>query len=166
MCEMKIQGYSTSAVRALVHQIRQAAFNLILYGGSESAAVTAAMVGLVEESKLSLDALREDRRSAFMIYYDTVKMRQGIAKVLTKLDEEVACKTTGNAGTLISATKKLIGSSTELNKQCERDGENGNKKTSKSLHNVAEERGHALKNNETGTKAVACKNSYIISLLV
>ena len=57
-------------------------------------------------------------------------------------------------------------SSTELNKQCERDGENGNKKTSKSLHNAAEERGHALKNNETGTKAVACKNSYIISLLV
>jgi hypothetical protein len=44
MCEMKIQGYSTSAVRALAHQIRQAAFNLIVYGGSESAAVTAAMV--------------------------------------------------------------------------------------------------------------------------
>ena len=65
--------------------------------------------GVVEESKLSLDALREDRRSAFMIYYDTVKMRKGIAKVLTKLDEEVACKTTGNAGTLTSATKKLIG---------------------------------------------------------
>jgi hypothetical protein len=65
--------------------------------------------GLVEEPKLSLDALREDGCSAFMIYYDTVKMRQGIAKVLTKLDEEVACKTTGNAGTLTSATKKLIG---------------------------------------------------------
>jgi hypothetical protein len=43
--------------------------------------------GLVEEPKLSLDALREDGCSAFMIYYDTVKMRQGIAKVLTKLDE-------------------------------------------------------------------------------
>jgi hypothetical protein len=28
---------------------------------------------------------------------------------LTKLDEEVACKTTGNAGTRTSATKKLIG---------------------------------------------------------
>jgi hypothetical protein len=44
MCEMEIHGYSTSAMRALAHQIRQAAFNLILYGGSESAAVTAAMV--------------------------------------------------------------------------------------------------------------------------
>jgi hypothetical protein len=53
-------------------------------------------------------------------------------------------------------------SSTELNKQCERDDEKGNKKMSKSLHNVVEEGGH----DETGTKAVACKNSYIISLLV
>ena len=66
--------------------------------------------GVVEESKLSLDALREDRRSAFMIYYDTVKMRKGIAKVLTKLDEEVACKTTGNAGTFSTgSTEEPIG---------------------------------------------------------
>lgn len=57
-------------------------------------------------------------------------------------------------------------SSTELNKQCERDSETGNKKASKSLHNVIEEGGHALDNNETETKAMACKNSYIISLLV
>lgn len=139
MCEMEIHGYSTSAMRALAHQIRQAAFNLILYGGSESAAVTAAMVGLVEESKLSLEALREDGCSALMIYYDSVKIRQGFAKVLTKLGEEVACKTTGNADSLTSATKKLIG-----------DDEKGNKKTSKSLHNV-EEGGH----DGTGTKAVA-----------
>jgi hypothetical protein len=65
--------------------------------------------GLVEESKLSLEALREDGCSVFMIYYDSVKIRQGFAKVFTKLGEEVACKTTGNAGSLTSATKKLIG---------------------------------------------------------
>jgi hypothetical protein len=65
--------------------------------------------GLVEESKLSLEALREDGCSALMIYYDSVKIRQGFAKVLTKLGEEVACKTTGNADSLTSATKKLIG---------------------------------------------------------
>lgn len=44
MCEMEIQGYGSSVMRALAHQIRQAAFNLILCGGSESTAVIAAMV--------------------------------------------------------------------------------------------------------------------------
>lgn len=56
-------------------------------------------------------------------------------------------------------------SNTELNIQCERHSEDGNK-MSKSLHNVVEDSGHALKNNETGTKDVECKNSCIISLLV
>lgn len=64
--------------------------------------------GLVEESKLILDALREDSRSADNLYYETAKLRRGIAKVLTKLDQELACKATGNVGIHTSATKELI----------------------------------------------------------
>lgn len=133
--------------------------------------------GLEDASKLLVDELRGGG-SAITVFFKNVKLREGFAKVLTKLGEEVARETAGNAGTLTSATNELIRyavvqlffmnlvvcgcyilfdnmSSTELNKHCERV-EKGDKKMSKSSHSVV-----VGLRDEAGAEAIPCNNSLL-----
>lgn len=65
--------------------------------------------GIATEAQMILNSTHHGIPDALLDYYAYQNHRTCIGAALTKLEQELTCKTTGNAGTLTDSTKKPMG---------------------------------------------------------